>query len=432
MVFILLVSLAIGIFVINIPIAFAIGLSSIVAVLMGNLFLNETLNYSIFAQRLFSGPDSFVLSCIPFFILAGEIMGKGAIGRRLLDFCGLFVGRIPGGLAQVDITSSMIISGITGSSAADASAIGGMIIPRMIKEGYGKGFTAAVSSAATTVGVIIPPSIPMVLYSVITGTSLISLYLAGFGPGVLFSISMMITAYIISKRRGYPKCVIGLSLREIVSTTYKSLLAIFMPLIMIGGVLVGVFTATEGGAVAVFYGLIVEVFVYKEMKIRDLPEMLLNTVVGTGVMLFVLGNANLYGWLLTYDQGPQAILKLITSMTNNPTYTMIIIIVIYLILGCIMDLSVNLLMIVPLFMPLVQQMGWDPIHFGMVTICALAIGLVTPPFGMCLFVTTYIADADILDVSKELIPFIVAIAFIVCLIAFIPGISLFLPRLLAH
>jgi C4-dicarboxylate transporter DctM subunit len=432
MILILLVSLAVGIFVINTPIAFAIGLSSMVAVLMGNLFLGETLNYSIFAQRLFSGPDSFVLICIPFFILAGEIMGKGAIGKRLLDFCGLFVGRIRGGLAQVDITSSMIISGITGSSAADASAIGGMIIPRMIKEGYGKDFTAAVSSAATTVGVIIPPSIPMVLYSVITGTSLVSLYLAGFAPGALFSLSMMITAYIISKRRGYPICVIDMSLREIASTVYKSVLAIFMPLIMIGGVLVGVFTATEGGAVAVFYGLIVEVFVYKEMKIRDLPEMLVNTVVGTGVMLFLLGNANLYGWLLTYDQGPQAIAKLITSTTSNPTYTMTIILVIYLILGCIMDLSVNLLMMVPVFMPVVEQMGWDPIYFGMVTICALSVGLVTPPYGMCLFVTTYIAEAHILDVSKELIPFIVAISVIVFLIAFFPGISLFLPRLLAQ
>jgi TRAP-type C4-dicarboxylate transport system permease large subunit len=168
------------------------------------------------------------------------------------------------------------------------------------------------------------------------------------------------------------------------------------------------------------------------MKIRDLPEMLVNTVVGTGVMLFLLGNANLYGWLLTYDQGPQAIAKLITSTTSNPTYTMTIILVIYLILGCIMDLSVNLLMMVPVFMPVVEQMGWDPIYFGMVTICALSVGLVTPPYGMCLFVTTYIAEAHILDVSKELIPFIVAISVIVFLIAFFPGISLFLPRLLAQ
>lgn len=424
MIYFLLISIFILI-LFGIPVAFALGISSLFTIIIdGNIPL------MLIPQRLFTGTDSFILLCIPFFILAGEIMNSGGIAKRLFNFCNTALGHIRGGLAHVNILISMIFAGMTGAAAADSSAIGSIIIPAMIEEKYDVDFTCAVTAVSSTIGVIIPPSIPMVLYGTITGVSVTKLFIAGFIPGILVGIAQMIVTHIISLKRGYPKRNFP-GIKILIQTFYSALLALGMPVVLIGGILSGIFTPTEAGAIAVIYGFIISVFLYKILKFSELIKLLAKAIQDSAAVMLIVASASLFSWLITYTGIPKMVGDFLLSLTLSPTNILLIIVLIYLFAGCIIDMGANVVMLTPIFYPIVVKLGIDPIHFGLITVVTLAIGLVTPPVGICTFIVSNIAKIPINRTLKASIPYLICMIIVVILIIFIPSLTTFLPAVLS-
>jgi tripartite ATP-independent transporter DctM subunit len=339
------------------------------------------------------------------------------------------VGHIKGGLGHVNVVNSMIFAGMSGAAVADAAGIGMVEMEAMTKAGFDRRFSAAVTAASSTIGPVIPPSIPFVIFGSITGTSVGRLFLGGFIPGFLMGIGMMITVYIISGRRGYPR-ERRATFQEFVDSALKSLSAMFTPIIIIGGILIGVFTPTEASVVAVIYALILSVFIYREIKIRDLPRILWETLEHTIRVMFIISAAGIFGWLLIHQRVPEAVVKSLMTLSKNPWVILLIINIVLIVLGCFMEGISIMLLTIPVFMPLITKLGIDPVHFGVVMTLNLMIGLLTPPVGMVLYAVSSVGKVPLWELADELRWYIVAIVGALGLITYIPGLVTWLPNLL--
>jgi tripartite ATP-independent transporter DctM subunit len=377
--------------------------------------------------RMYSGTTSFTLLAIPFFILAGNLMNTGGMTQRLVRFAQCLIGHIRGGLGHVTVVTNMIMAGMSGSAVADATGTGIILIPAMEKAGYPRSFSAALVGAASTIGPIIPPSIPFVIFGSITGTSVGRLFLGGFLPGVLMGILLMITVAILAKRRGYPREQRATS-RDLLVATLQATPAWGAPIIIIGGILAGIFTPTEAAVAASLYALILGLLVYREIKVADLPRILWETIQNTVQVMFIISAASIFGWLLIRQQVPTTIVESLMSLTATPWIVLLIINVILLILGCFMEAIAIMLLTIPVFMPLIARVGVDPVHFGVVMTLNLMIGLLTPPVGMCLYAVSAISKVPLWPLAKELWPYIVALTVCLFLVTYVPGLVVWIPN----
>jgi len=408
---------------IGVPIAWALGISSLGALIcMGRPL-------SMIPQKIFSGMEIYTLLCIPFFILAGEFMGHGGLTKRLLNFGVMVLGSVRGGLALANVLASMLFGGITGSAIADASALGSVEIPMMVKNGYSKAFSAAVTGASACIGPIIPPSIPVIIYAmVVKGVSVGALFAAGIVPGILVGFSLMLTCYIISVKRKYPVREHKISLRDLLNATKDVFLAIMTPVIILGGIIGGIFTPTEAASVAAVYSFIIGFFVYKELRLVDLPGIFLKTGIVTGVVMIIIGTSNIFGLIVAFEQ---LALKVQAIMEPMGLYVFIFSVnILFLILGAIMDFGPSMLIMCPILAPIAISLGIDPTHFGILVIVNVVIGLITPPLGQVLFVVSPIAGTSFESVTREVIPFIIVMIAILLLISYVPFLSLYIPGLL--
>lgn len=409
-------------FFMNIPIGFSLGLASLTVMLIRDLPLITI------SQKMFSGVDSFPLLAVPFFILAGDMMDAGGISLRIVRFAHTLVGHIRGGLAHVAVMASMFFAGISGSSIADTAAVGSIMIPAMNKSGYSKSYSGAVCAAAGSVGCIIPPSIPMVVYGVLGDVSVAALFLGGAIPGVLIGVALMILAYFIARARGFAKEKWS-GFGEIWKALRNSILALIMPGIIVGGIMGGVFTATESGAIAVVYGLFIGLFVFRSMRLRDIPRVLIRSSITTGMVMMIISTAAIFRYLITIDQVPQKIADIFLAMTQNPYVLFALINVLLLIVGTFMDTLSALIILAPIFLPVVKGFGVDPVHFGVVVVINLAIGMATPPLGVCLFVACGIAKITLRQITKAIWPFLIALIAVLFLVTYVTPTTLWLGRL---
>jgi C4-dicarboxylate transporter DctM subunit len=409
--------------ILGIPIAFVLGLTSFVALLYsGNIPL------LLMPKEMFSGTDSFPLLAVPFFILAGNLMNAGGITRRLVHFCNLLLGYVRGGLALVNVVASMFFAGITGAAVADTSALGSILIPAMTEEKYDRDFSAAVTAASSTVGPIIPPSIPMVILGTVGELSIGALFLAGVIPGVMVGLSLLVVTYIISRRRNYPKGRIK-SIRAFFFGLRDAILALLMPGIILGGILGGIFTPTEAAVVAVVYALLVSFLVYREIRWRDLPKIFIDSIVTTSIIMLVIANSAIFGWILANHQAPQAAAQIFLSISNNKWVILLLINLFLLFVGTFMETTASLIILTPVLLPLAVKVGVDPIHFGVVMVLNLVIGLITPPLGVCLFIACSIAKVTLEQIVKAILPFLIATIAVLFIVTYIPELSLWIPRM---
>ncbi|HQL37243.1 MAG TPA: TRAP transporter large permease [Bacillota bacterium] len=410
--------------IIGMPVAFTLGLSSLVAIV-----LTGTAPLTVIVQRMFASIDSFSLMAIPMFILAGGIMDIGGISRRIVNFANIFVGAVKGGLAMVGVLGSMIFAGVSGSAVADTAAMGMVLIPSMIEKGYDKEFSGSVIAAAGTIGPIIPPSIPLVVYGVIANASIGDLFIGGVIPGVLIGIALMLTSYIIARKKDYPSEK-RLTYKQAFQYTKEGIWAVLMPVVILGGILGGIFTPTEAGVVAVVYSFVVGKFIYKEIKMNQFPAVFKDAIINTVSVMFLIATASLFSWILTYDRIPQMVAEAFLSLSNNPFTILMIINVLLFILGTFMDVVPGLILMMPVLLPLVESVGINLVHFGVVVVYNLCIGLLTPPVGPTLCVAGNIAKVNLTEMSKAVMPFMGAMLIVLLIITYFPGTVLWLPSLL--
>ncbi len=407
------------------PIGFGLGVTGVLG-----LFKSSPDLLSIAPSRFFEGINMFTILAMPFFIFAGEIMNKIGITDRIINLANVLVGHIKGGLAHANIVASIFFAGLTGAAVSDTAALGSILIPAMEEEGYHKEFAAAVTAASSIIGPIIPPSIIMILYGSIMGVSIAGMFAAGIIPGVLMGILLMIISYFISKKRDYPVQERDFSLPTLKKAFKDSIVAMIMPLIILGGILSGVFTPTEAASVAVFYAIVVGFLYFKTLKIKDLWEMLKKTSLLSGTILIIVASASILGWIITREQIPVQIANMILALTSNRIFILLIINVFLLIVGMFMDITAALIVLAPILAPLAINAGVNPLHFGIIMTINLNIGLMTPPLGACLYVACGIGDIKLEDISKEILPFIAVQFIFLMLITYIPDLVMLVPRLL--
>ena len=417
----------IPLFLLNVPMAFAVGLACLFWLLWGG----GDMPLVVLAHRFMRGLDSFPLLAIPFFMLAGQFMSRGGIAQRLIDMAAALFGAFRGGLAHVNIAASMFFAGMTGSAVSDATAIGSLLIPAMIKNGYRKDFTVAVTGTASVIGIVIPPSIPAVIYGLVAEISVGDLLLAGAIPGVLLGLSFMLTAYIISIRNGYQPAV-KFSFKNIATNFQRSFLALITVVIVVGGIYAGFFTPTEASIVAAVYAFFLAKLVYAHLKWRDLPKIFVETASISSMGIFLLGTTNIFGYIIATQGIPELILEGMMAITTSQTVILLFIIAILIAVGCVLEAVAIILILVPILAPIALKLGMDPIHFGAITILAIAIGLFTPPVGVCLFVSCGLANAQVSEVIRAILPFLIASLIVLFLVAFVPELSLFIPRTMRH
>ena len=426
MVFFLLFCSFCGLMAVSVPIGISMGLASMAAILYkGGMPL------TILAQKMFTGLDSFPLLAVPFFILAGCFMETGGIWARLVRFASVLVGHVRGGLAHVVIVGTIFFSGVSGSSAADTAAIGSIMIPSMVKRGYPRPLSTAIVAAAGGMGVNIPPCIIMVLYGIAANVSIGYLFAAGFIPGFISGLALMVMVYFIAKRDGLPKETKA-SLREMLIAARDAVPPLLMPVIILGGILSGVFTATESAVIAVVYGVILSMFVYQELHVRDIPRILVTSAKLTGMVMLVVGMSTTFAWIVTVERVPQMITEWILAATQNPWVFLLFTNVLMLIVGMFIDATPAMITFTPILYPIAQKLGIDPVHFGIVMVTNLGVGFVTPPVGSCLFVASAIGETTIDEVFKPLLPFLAVMVVALILITYWPGMTLFIPRLLGY
>jgi tripartite ATP-independent transporter DctM subunit len=415
-----LILLAIGV-----PIAFSIGISAVCTMLLS---IHTLPALTTVAQRMATGLDSFALLAIPFFILAGQLMNRGGIARRLIDLAKSLVGSLPGGLAHVNVISAMMFGAISGSAVAAASAVGGVMVPHMDREGYDRGYGAAVNITSATTGLIIPPSNILIVYSLASGgVSIAALFLAGYIPGLITGLALMVVAGVIAYRRKYP--VAGrIGVVEFVRRFFDALPSLLMLIVVIGGIVAGYFTATEASAVAVLYALVLAL-IYRETRVRDLPSILLDTASTTAIVMMLIATSMALSWVLSYANIPQNVSASLIALTDNRIVILLIINMILLFVGTFMDMTPAVLIFTPIFLPIVMELGMDPTHFGIMMVLNLCVGLCTPPVGSVLFVGCGIAQVSITRVVRPLLPLFLAMVVALMLVTYIPELSLWLPRL---
>jgi len=421
----ILILTLIFLFAINTPIAIAIGVASILAILVQGDF-----NMMMVVQRMFSGTDSFHLMAVPLFMFTGTLMETGGISRRIIDFANALVGWLPGGLAAVTIVSAMFFAGISGSAAADAAAVGAILIPAMKKSGYKSDFAAAVQASGGSIGVIIPPSIPMIIFGFLTGASIGQLFAAGIFPGVLIGFSLIGVATYISAKKGYASTT-RFSINEVWRTFKKSLLAMGAPVIILGGILGGIFTATESAAVAVIYALVVGLFVYRKIKIKDLVHLFRNGSITSSIVMFIIATASVFSWIAAIEDIPARLAGTILTLTDNPIILLLLINLVLLIAGTFVETTASLILLVPMITAMVPSLGIDIIQLGVIVVANLAIGMLTPPMGICLIVSCSISGDSLSDISKRILPFLGILIIDLLIITFYSPLTMWMARLVA-
>lgn len=412
--------------VLSVPVGISLGLASMITILYSG-----SVNIDYLVQSLVTTTDSFPIMALPFFILAGELMGKGGITNRILKVANMIFGKFTGGLALVVVAACMFFAAISGSGPATVAAIGGMMVPEMVNRGYDRKFASALVATAGSIGVIIPPSIPMIVYGVSANVSISTMFLAGFVPGIIIGLGLMVFSYIISRRKGYTGHRMSFSIKELLISINEAKWALLAPFIILGGIYGGIFTPTEAAATAVIYGLVVGVFVYRDLKISDLYGVMKNSALTTATVMIVVGTASTFGRILTIEGIPGAIANAIVSFSNSPIVIIMLINILLLFVGCFMDTSAAIIILVPILLPIVYSIGIDPIHFGIMMVVNLSIGFLTPPLGVNLFVACGISKISLEEITKGVLPFLAVMIFILMLITYIPYISLSLPMWLA-
>jgi len=408
---------------IGVPIAISLGVSALVAIYFGS-----TLPLQIITQKAFTSLDSFPLLAIPFFMLAGILMGKGGVSKRLLNMAAAMVGWMIGGLSMVTIVACMFFAAISGSGPATVAAIGGFMIPAMREKGYEGGFAASVAASAGSIGVIVPPSIPFVLFGVIGGVSVGDMFLAGIIPGVVIGIGLMLTAYFIAKKRGYkPDTSVTFSFKDVWKTTFDAKWALLIPVIILGGIYGGIFSPTEAAVVAVVYAFIIGMFVYKELTWKSFYESCRETVVINATTMIIIGLSVSFAYFMTLEKIPDDISTFLTELSANPIVILLAINVFLLIVGMFIDTISALVVLTPILLPIVVSVGVDPIHFGVILVANLAIGFITPPLGVNLFVASSVGNVKFEKIVMAIIPFLVSMLICLLVITFIPSMSLWLP-----
>jgi C4-dicarboxylate transporter DctM subunit len=405
----------------GVPIGIALGIATLVTMLTFDI-----LPMNFLFKELVTSVDSFPIMAVPFFILAGEIMGKGGISERLFKVANVLVGDKTGGFAIATIITCMFFAAISGSGPATVAAIGGIMIPVMVKQGYDKKFATAVVVSAGSIGVIIPPSIPMVIYGVTGSVSIGNLFIAGIFPGILVGIGLIGWTYIYSRRMKYRGTSEKTTLKGIAVAFWDAKWALLIPVIILGGIYGGYFTPTEAAVIAVVYGLFAGMVVYKQLKIKDLPGVLSSAALTTATVLIIVGTATAFGRLLTIEQIPSQVASAMMSVSNNTYVIMLLITLLLLVIGCFMDTLAAIIILTPILLPVAYTLGIDPVHFGIIMVVNLAIGFITPPLGVNLFVGSGISGLSIEALSKAVIPFFIAMLFTLMMITYIPQISLFL------
>ncbi len=405
------------------PVAFALGFSSLL------FLITQDIPLVIAAQKMYSGIDAFALVCIPGFILAGNLMNSGGMTTRIIKFSNALVGFIRGGLALANIAASMIFAGISGTALADTASLGAILIPAMKEDGYDSDFSAAVTASSSTIGPIIPPSLPMIIVGTLSGLSVSKLFIAGAIPGLLLGVGLMIVAYFISVKRNYPKEE-KQPLNIIVKTFFGAFWALLMTVIILWGILGGVFTPTEASIVAVVYAILVGRFVYKELDFKKLPKIIVDSMRSTASIMILVGFAKLFAWILTSERIPQLIADGILSISENPIIVILLINILLLFVGSFMETIAALVILFPVLLPVAMSIGMDPIQFGVMVVLNLMIGLTTPPVGVCLFVASNIGKVSIAKTTIAILPFLLVSIFVLMLVAFVPAISTFLPSFL--
>ena len=411
------------------PIAISLAVSSICAILP---VLSTEPALITGAQRIFSGISVFNLIAIPFFILAGNIMNKGGIAIKLINFAKIFTGRIPGSLAHTNVVANMLFGAISGSGTAAASAMGAIIGPVEEEEGYDKNFSAAVNIATAPTGLLIPPSNVMITFAMVSGgTSIAALFMAGYIPGILWGLACMLVVYFIAKKRGY-RAKTKFTAKEAGNVILQALPCLLLIVIVIGGIIFGVFTATEGSVVAVVYSLCLSLFVYKSIKIKELPKILLDSAEMTGIINFLIGVSSIMSWVMAFTNIPAIVSAGLLAISSNKYVIFLLINVILLVVGTFMDMTPACLIFTPIFLPICSALGMNTIHFGIMMIFNLCIGTITPPVGTTLFVGVKVGGVRLEDVIKQLLPFFAVIIAVLMLVTYVPTLSLWLPSLMGY
>ena len=412
--------------IIGVPVAFVLGLTPLVA-----LITQGETPLVLVAQRVFTGMDSPVLMAVPFFILAGNIMGAGGMTQRLVKFCNVLVGPLRGGLAYINVAISMLFAGITGAAVADTSAVGSILIPAMKKEGYDSDFSAAVTATSSTIGPVIPPSIPFIIYGVLGEVSIASLFLAGFVPGILLGLFQMVVIWFYAQKRQYPKRSRP-PFPEAIRVSLDAFLVLLMPIIILGGILSGIFTPTESACIAVFYALFIGLFVYRDIHLRDLPRILIRTGATSSLVMLVIGTASIFSWLLASEEIPHLVTDAILALTHNKILILLLMNILLLIIGTFMETTASLIILTPVLLPLMLKIGVDPLHFGVILVLNLVIGLTTPPVGVCLFVACALGQTTLERLSRAILPFLVASIAVLIICTYWEGLIMAIPKFFGY
>jgi tripartite ATP-independent transporter DctM subunit len=412
-------------FAINTPIAISIGMASILGILIKGDF-----PLMMVVQRMFGGIDSFHLMAVPLFMFVGVIMEAGGISRRIIDFANALVGWLPGGLAAVTIVSAMFFAGISGSAAADTAAVGAILIPAMKNSGYESDFAAAVQASGGSIGVIIPPSIPMIIFGFLTGASIGQLFAGGILPGVLIAMTLVGVSTYISWKKGYAATT-RFSITQVRHYFKRAILALGTPVIILGGILFGIFTATESAAVAVVYALFIGMFVYKKIKVKDLVRLFTDGAITSSVVMFIIATASIFSWIAAIEDIPASLAGSLLGMTANPVMLLLIINLILLIAGTFVETTAALILLVPMITAVVSTLGVDMVQLGVIVVTNLAIGMLTPPMGICLIVSGSISGDSLTAVSRRIVPFLALLLVDLLIITFYSPLTMWLARMVA-
>lgn len=408
---------------IGVPVSYSLGLSCLI------YFIGNDIPLIAFAQKMYSGLDSFTLLCIPGFILAGNLMNEGGLTKKIIALAKALVGHIRGGVGMSNIVASMVFAGISGTALADVASIGNIMIPAMKKEGYDPKYAVAISASSSLVGPIIPPSLPMIIVGTLTGLSVGKLFVAGILPGIMLGLGMMIIVYVIAKKRNYPIQKRS-TLKESIKAFVNGIWSIIMVFIILFGILGGFFTPTEASIVAVLYALLVGIFIYRQLNLSNIFVIIKDSIKTTAGIMLLVGFANIFAWILATENIPQLIATSLLSVTSNKILILLLVNVVFLFAGMFLETISALLILVPVLLKVVTAVGVDPINFGLIAVLDLVIGLTTPPVGVCLFVASDIGKVPLTESIKGLIPFFVWMMIVLLSVTYIPAITLWLPSLL--
>ncbi|MEW9673235.1 TRAP transporter large permease [Ammoniphilus sp. 3BR4] len=413
----------IGSLLLGVPIAFAIGISTLITLMVGGIPI------AFIAHQSFTALDSFPLMAVPYFILAGALMETGGLSKRIINVAQEAMGNITGGFGIVTILACALFAAISGSSPATVAAIGSIMIPAMVQRGYSKDFAAAVAGSGGGLGIVIPPSIPMIIYGIVGGVSIGDMFLAGFVPGFFLALLMILWIYFTSKRRGYTGTGQSFNLNRFLKAVWDAKWALFAPVLILGGIYSGIFTPTESAVIAVVYGLVVGLFIYRELSWKQIPKTLISSALVTGSVMVILGTATAFGKLVTMHQIPNMLANAMMGISDNKYVLLLLITALVLFVGTFMETLSIIIILAPLFLPVLNQLGVDPIHFGILLVVGAEIGMMTPPLGVNLFVASGISGLSIERVAKAIFPFVLVLVFGLLVMVFVPWISLVIPKL---